>query len=70
MIPKFEELENKIITVQQIGGRAGTSERQKGTLIGLKIRGIGSKSELKCTKEVYGMLLKVSHLIEVKLKED
>lgn len=70
MIPKFEELENKIITVQQIGGRAGTSERQKGTLIGLKIRGIGSKSEIKCTKEVYGMLLKVSHLIEVKLKED
>lgn len=70
MIPKFEELENKIIIVQQNGSKAGASERQKGTLIGLKIRGIGSKSELKCTKEIYGMLLKISHIIEVKLKKD
>lgn len=68
MLPKFEEIENKTILVEQTGSEAGTTKRQKDTLKGLKLRGIGSKAEFKCSKDIYGMLLKVSHLIKVNLK--
>ena len=68
MLPRFEEIENKEILVEQTGGEAGTTKRQKDTLKGLKLRGIGSKAEFKCTRDIYGMLVKVSHLIKVNLK--
>lgn len=68
MLLKFEDLENKIIVVEQAGSEFGTSKAQKGTLKGLGLRGIGSKVELKCDNSIYGMLLKVSHLIKVNVK--
>ena len=68
MLLKFVELENKNIIVEQIGSQFGKSKEQQGRLKGLGLRGIGSTAELKCTKDVYGMLLKVSHLVKVNLK--
>jgi large subunit ribosomal protein L30 len=68
MLFKFNELENKNIIVKQIGSEAGTTKRQKDTLKGLGLRGIGTSLKLKGTKDVYGMLLKVFHLVEVNLE--
>lgn len=68
MLLKFSELENKNIVIEQIGSTISTTKKQIDTIKGLKLRGCGSKSELKCTKDIYGMLLKVSHLIKVNLK--
>lgn len=68
MLPKFKDLENKIITVTQVGSDCDRVKEQKDTLKGLGLRGIGKEVELKCTKDIYGMLVKVSHLIKVNLK--
>jgi large subunit ribosomal protein L30 len=65
---KFEELENKDIIVEQVGSGISTTQRQKDTLKGLGLRGINTKAEIRCTKSIYGMLIKVSHLIKVNLK--
>jgi large subunit ribosomal protein L30 len=65
---KFNELEDKNIIVKQVGSEAGTTQRQRNTLKGLGLRGIGTSSKLKGTKDVYGMILKVSHLVEVNLE--
>lgn len=68
MLPKFEELENKTIVVEQVKSEIAATKKQKETVKGLGLRGIGSKMEHKCTKSTYGMLIKVSHLVSVNLK--
>lgn len=68
MLQKFNELENKTIVVIQTGSECDKIKKQKDTLKGLGLRGIGSEVELKCTRDIYGMLNKVSHLIKVNLK--
>ena len=69
MLPKFEELENKEIVVKLIKSLISTNDRQKANVKGLGLKGIGSESTLKCTRDIYGMLVKVSHLISVELKK-
>lgn len=64
----FDRLNGKNVVVTQIKSESGSSQDQRQTLLGLGLKGIGSKAELKCTKPIYGMLLKVSHLIEIKVK--
>ena len=68
MLQKFKELENKTITVAQTGSECDRVKKQKDTLKGLGLRGLGTEVELKCTKDVYGMLNKVSNLIKVNVK--
>ncbi|MDR2760736.1 MAG: uL30 family ribosomal protein [Rickettsiales bacterium] len=68
MLQKFEEIENKIIIVEQIGSEIGSSKRQKESLKGLGLRGVGTTFELKCSKPVYGLLKKMEHLIKVNVK--
>ncbi len=68
MLMKFEELENRDIIVEQVGSTIATTKRQQETIKGLGLRGIGSKAKCKCTKSIYGMLVKVSHLVKVNLK--
>ena len=68
MLPKFKDLENKTIVVTQTSSDCDREKDQKDTLKGLGLRGIGKEVELKCTKDIYGMLVKVSHLIRVNLK--
>lgn len=68
MLPKFEEIEGKTIIVEQIKSCIDCTQKQKANLKGLGVRRISSKSELVCTRDIYGMLIKVSHLITVKVK--
>lgn len=62
---RFEELKNKNITVCQIKGTPGIDKKQRATLIGLGLRGIGTSVTLRCTGDVYGMLVRVVHLIKI-----
>lgn len=68
MLMNFNRLEDKDIVVTQIKSQIGYAEDQRQTLKGLGLNGIGSSCELKCTKSIYGMLLKVRHLIDIKIK--
>ncbi|MDR1495235.1 MAG: uL30 family ribosomal protein [Rickettsiales bacterium] len=64
-LQKFEELADKVVLVERTGGESGRTQRQKDTLKGLGLRNRGAKSEIRCTRDIYGMLLKVSHMIRV-----
>lgn len=68
MLLKFEDIKDKEVVIEQVKSTISTNDRQKANLRGLGLDGIGSKSILKCTAEVYGMIKKVSHLIKVELK--
>jgi ribosomal protein L30 len=68
MLLKFEEIKNKTIVVEQTRSEIGTVQRQKETLKGLGLNGVGTKVELKCTEPLYGMLVKVEHLTKVNVK--
>ena len=68
MLLKFEELDGKTILVSQVKSELGYAEDQKQTWKALGLKGVNTTSELKCTKSVYGMLNKVKHLIDIKIK--
>ena len=68
MLAKFEELKDKNIVITQTRSELGYSKDQKQTLNGLGLKGVNTKSELKCDKSIYGMLNKVKHLIDVVIK--
>lgn len=68
MLLKFEDIKDKEVVIEQVKSTISTNDRQKANLRGLGLDGIRSKSILKCTAEVYGMIKKVSHLIKVELK--
>lgn len=58
---------NKKIIVAQIKSGSKLNDRQKGSLIGLGLRGIGSSSELNATQDILGMVRKVYHLVKISL---
>lgn len=58
---------HKKILVTQIKSEAKLNDRQKGSLVGLGLRGIGSSYELTCSDCVLGMIKKVNHLIKISL---
>jgi large subunit ribosomal protein L30 len=58
---------NKKVLVKQVKGGSKLTDRQKGSLIGLGLRGIGSDSTLACSSSVLGMIKKVHHVIKVSL---
>ena len=64
----FEDMKDKEVIVEQVRSAISTNDRQKANLRGLGLKGIGSKSVLKCTADDYGMIKRVSHLIKVELK--
>jgi ribosomal protein L30 len=65
---KFEQLDNRTIVVERTGGEPGITERQRETLKGLGLRKRGTVVEFLCTKDIYGMLLKVAHMVKVNVK--
>jgi ribosomal protein L30/L7E len=65
---KFSDLSNREITIEQIKSGSKFSVKQKSNLIGLGLRGIGSKSNLRATSSVLGMVKKVGHILKIKLK--
>jgi large subunit ribosomal protein L30 len=56
---------NKKISITQVKSENKLVKKQKGTLIGLGLRGVNTTATLVCSKEVLGMLDKVSHLVKV-----
>lgn len=58
---------NKKIIVTQIKSESKLTDRQKGNLIGLGLRGVNTTSNLTCTESILGMLRKVNHLVKVNL---
>ncbi len=64
---KLDTFLNKKILVEQVKGGSKLNDRQKGSLIGLGLRGIGSDSTLTCSSAVLGMIKKVQHVIKVSI---
>ncbi len=62
---KLENFLNKKVTVTQIKSGLKFNNKQKGSLIGLGLRGIGSSSELTATQAIIGMIKKVSHAVKI-----
>lgn len=53
------------ICIRQIASAIGRKPGQKETLVGLGLRGIGSRRELEDTPAIRGMIRKVAHLLQV-----
>lgn len=58
---------NKKITITQIKGGSKLNDRQKGNLIGLGLRGIGSSTNVTCDNSIFGMIKKVEHIVKISL---
>jgi len=57
--------ENKKVKVTQVRSSIGRSDKQKATLDGLGLRGIGKSREHVLTPQVSGMIKKVEFLVKV-----
>jgi ribosomal protein L30/L7E len=62
---QFDNFLNKKVKVTQVKGGSKLNDRQKGNLIGLGLRGIGSSVEVNCSAATVGMFRKVGHIIKV-----
>lgn len=62
---QFDHFLNKKVTVTQVKGGSKLNDRQKGNLIGLGLRGIGSSVNLNCSQPILGMIKKVGHIIKI-----
>jgi ribosomal protein L30/L7E len=64
---KSEIFLNKKIVITQVKSGLKLNSRQKGNLIGLGLRGIGSKYTLTCDEAVLGMIKKIQQIITISL---
>ena len=62
---KIENYLNKKIKITQVKGGSKLNARQKGSLVGLGLRGIGTFFEIKVDNSVLGMIKKVHHVIKI-----
>jgi ribosomal protein L30/L7E len=62
---KMENYLNKKVKITQIKGGSKLNARQKGSLVGLGLRGIGTFFEIKVDNSVLGMIKKVQHIIKI-----
>jgi ribosomal protein L30/L7E len=62
---KMENYLNKKIKITQIKGGSKLNARQKGSLVGLGLRGIGTFFEIKVDNSVLGLIKKVQHVIKI-----
>ncbi len=61
----MENYLNKKVKITQIKGGSKLNARQKGSLVGLGLRGIGTFFEIKVDNSVLGMIKKVQHVIKI-----
>lgn len=64
---QLSEFLDKKVIISQVRSESKLTTKQKGSLIGLGLRGIGSSSNLNATKEVLGMVKKVNHIVKISL---
>ena len=62
---QLKNLLNTKISIMQVRSETKLNKKQKGTLVGLGLRGFGSSSALIASKAVLGMVRKVLHVIKV-----
>lgn len=62
---KLEKYKGKKIKLKQIKSGLKLNDRQKASIIGLGLRGIGSISELKASQSVLGMVSKVNNIVKI-----
>jgi large subunit ribosomal protein L30 len=62
---KVSDFLNKKILIKQIKSDSKLNDSQKGTLIGLGLRGVNTSSRLTCSNSILGMIKKVHHLIKI-----
>ena len=62
---KIEHYLNKTVKITQVKGGSKLNARQKGSLVGLGLRGIGTFFEIKVDNSVLGMIKKVQHVIKI-----
>jgi len=62
---KMEYYLNKKVKITQVKGGSKLNARQKGSLVGLGLRGIGTFFEIKVDNSVLGMIKKVQHVIKI-----
>jgi large subunit ribosomal protein L30 len=55
----------KTVTIEQIASPNRRPDRQRDTLIGLKLNKLHRRSTLQDTPEVRGMIKKIGHLVRV-----
>lgn len=55
----------KAIVVEQTGGAAGKTKRQRATLVGLGLNKLNRRATLPDTPAVRGMIRKVAHLVRI-----
>jgi ribosomal protein L30/L7E len=58
---------NKKIIITQVKSGSKLNNRQRGNIIGLGLRGIGSFSIITCDKAALGMIKKINHIIKISL---
>ena len=63
----IEKFLSKEIVLTQVRGSSKFNARQKGSLVGLGLKKIGSKSILVATPEVLGMFRKVQSVVSISL---
>jgi len=64
---KLETFLNKKIVISQVKSESKLTQKQKGNLVGLGLRGIGSSSTLDCSQATLGMIKKINHIIKITL---
>jgi large subunit ribosomal protein L30 len=58
-------VQGKTVTIEQIASPNRRPDRQRDTLIGLRLNKLHRRSTLQDTPEVRGMINKISHLVRV-----
>lgn len=62
---KFDNFLNKKVKITQVKGGSKATDKVRGNLIGLGLRGIGSSVEITANSAVLGMIKKVAHLLKI-----
>lgn len=62
---KLDKILNKKVKITQIKGGSKLNDRQKSTLRGLGLSGIGSVVELNVDNSIAGMIKKIFHIIKI-----
>ena len=65
MIKTMKEYLNTKVEITQIKSGSKLNDRQKGSIIGLGLRGIGSKTNSVIDSYKLGMIKKIHHIIKI-----
>lgn len=62
---KLDNFLDKKVKITQVKSGSKATDKVRGNLIGLGLRGIGSSVEVTVTSTILGMIRKVAHLLRI-----